>query len=99
ATDATPSITVTFQSEVDLGAIFVHNGAANDFLATRRPAVLQFVAPNGSTAEISLIDDHKAQQFELNLDNVTDLEIRITQTVGPEGAPVALSEIEFFEKR
>jgi hypothetical protein len=99
STEATPSITVTFQTEVDLGAVFVHNGTAEAFLDTRRPSKLQFVFPNGSTTDISLVDDHKPQQFDLNANDVKELEIRILETAGPDGAPVALSEIEFFQKR
>lgn len=97
--EANPSITLTFQTEVDLGAIFVHNGTAEAFLDTRRPSKLQFVLPNGSTTDVTLVDDHKAQQFELNANDVKEIEVRIIETAGPEGAPVALSEIEFFMKR
>lgn len=99
ASEATPSVTVTFQSPVDLGAVYVHSGSADAFVDLRRPSRLAFVFPDGSSKEIDLVDEHDPQQFDVAASSIEQLEIRVLSTNGPPEAPVALSEIEFFTKR
>jgi hypothetical protein len=78
--------------------VYLHIGNADAFVDLRRPATLEFAYPDGSTATISLEDVHKPQQFDLGASGVDSVEIRIPSTNGPEGAPVSISEIEFFQK-
>lgn len=97
--EASPSVTITFQSEVDLAQIYVSNGIAGDYLSTRRPTRLVFDFGDGRTTEIRLADDHEPQRFDLAADDVRTVEIRILETAGVDDAPVAISEIEFFLRR
>ena len=90
---------MTFAEPIDLAAIFVHNGTATDFVGTRRPAKLQFVFPDGKTADITLVDNHDKQQFNIEASGIKQLEIHVVATSGDAGKPVALSEIEFFMKQ
>ena len=94
-----PSITLTFQEPVDLGAIIVHNGSAPGFIDQRRPSRLRLTFPDGSSKEIDLVDDHKPHDFDLTANAVDAVTIDVIATNGPAGTPVALSEIEFFRTR
>jgi ribosomal protein L40E len=97
--EATPTITVTFQSPVDLAKLYVHNGSSENYTDFRRPTKLQVVVPGGSPQDITLADDHKVQQFDVNANGLTTLEIRILETTGPTDQAIALSELEFIAKR
>jgi hypothetical protein len=97
--EATPSITLTFDAPFDLSAVYVHNGAAENYIDLRRPTKLAFVFPDGSTTEISLDDNHEPQKRDISADGVKALEIRVVGVTGPADAPLALSEIEFIAKR
>jgi hypothetical protein len=97
--DANPTITLTFQSPVDLAKLYVHNGTAENYTDFRRPTKIQVVIPGGSTTDISLVDDHKVQQFDVSASGLTTLEVRILETTGPTDQPIALSELEFIAKR
>jgi hypothetical protein len=97
--EPTPTLTVTFAAPIDLAAVYIHNGTANGFVDLRRPAKLQFVFPDGKTSDITLVDDHKPQQFNIEASALKQVEIRVLATSGDAGKPVALSEIEFFMKQ
>ena len=99
STEANPTVTIGFQTAIDLGAVFVHSGSQDHFLETRRPLQLEFVFPDGSSKTIDLVDDHKAQQFFIDANDIKSLQVRIVSTAGPDEAPVALSEIEFRMKK
>jgi hypothetical protein len=99
STEETPTLTVSFATPIDLGAVYVHNGTATDFLALRRPATLQFVLADGKTTDITLVDDHEKQQVNIEASGITQVVIRVLATNGDPGQPVALSEIEFFMKQ
>jgi hypothetical protein len=93
-----PTITVTFKEKLDLGAVYFHIGNADAFVDFRRPATLELTYPDGSTATITLEDLHDPQQFDLSAPGVDSVQIKVTATNGPAGAPVSISEIEFFRK-
>jgi hypothetical protein len=97
-TDKVPSITVTFEEKVDLGAVILHIGSAEGFVDTRRPAELTFTFPDGSTQKITLEDVADSQTFDMSASKVDTLVITVTATNGPETAPISISEIEFFKK-
>ena len=97
--EATPSIKLAFDAPFDLAALYVHNGTAENYVGFRRPTALAFVFPDGSRAEISLIDDHKPQYFEISANDIKEVEIRVVAATGPADAPIALSEVEFIGKR
>jgi hypothetical protein len=99
APEATPSVKLTFDTAFDLAAVWVHNGAADNYTEFRRPTRLAFIFSDGSTAEIPLTDDHEPQRKDINVAGVRELEIRVLAATGPANAPLALSEIEFIEKR
>jgi hypothetical protein len=93
-----PVATATFAKPVDLGAVILHPGLEDGFLDLRRPSRVEFVFPDGSTATFELQDVPDLQRFDLNASSVETVEIRIVETKGPAGAPVAFAEIEFFTK-
>jgi hypothetical protein len=97
--EASPTITVRFQEPIDLGAVYVHSGSAEQFVDLRRPSKLEFVFPDGSSREIDLADEHDPQRFEISASAIEELTIRVVGTLGPADAPVALSEVEFFRVR
>lgn len=97
--DATPSIKLTFDDTFDLAAVWIHNGNADKYVDFRRPTKLAFVFPDGSTTEISLVDDHEPQRFDIGANAIKAMEVRIVAATGPADAPLALSEIEFIAKR
>jgi hypothetical protein len=97
-TDKVPTITVKFKEPVDLGAVILHLGSADAFVATQRPAELDLTFSDGSTATIKPKDVHDPQTFDLSASKVTSVEIKIGAMNGPDGAPVSISEIEFFKK-
>jgi hypothetical protein len=99
STEANPTVTIGFQTPIDLGAVFVHSGSQDHFLETRRPSQLEFVFPDGSTKTIDLVDDHKAQQFFIDANDIKSLQVRVVSTAGEAEAPLALSEIEFRSKK
>ena len=93
-----PTITVTFEEPVDLGAVILHIGSTKGFVDTRRPAELTFTFPDGSSQKISLEDIPESQTFDLSGSKVDSLVITITATNGPETAPISISEVELFKK-
>ncbi len=98
ATGDAPVGTAHFAKPVDLGAVILHPGIEDGFLDLRRPARVEFAFPDGSTVAFDLEDVADPQQFDLNASGVQSVEIRIVETKGPPGAPVAFAEIEFFTK-
>ena len=94
-----PSAKVTFSDKVDLLSIYVYSGTAgDDFVNLRRPETLQFTFPDGSSQTLKLEDIHDKQFFELKASGVDEVTITVLTTTGPEDAPVAISEVEFFKK-
>lgn len=94
-----PSATVTFAEKVDLLSTYVYSGTAgDDFVNLRRPATLQFTFPDGTSQTVTLQDIHDKQYFELKASGVDEVTITVLTSAGPEDAPVAISEIEFFKK-
>ena len=98
ANAAAPSLTITFKTPVDLGAVIVHSGSADKFVDLRRPATLELAFSDGTSTTISLKDEHDPQTFDLSASKVESVKITITETNGPGDAPVSLSELEFFSK-
>jgi hypothetical protein len=97
-TDKAPEVTVAFETPIDLMSVIVNPGNAEAFADFRRPKVLEFVLPDGSTKRVDLEDAHEPQTFEVGGDGIDQLVIRVIETRGPEEAPISISEIEFFEK-
>jgi len=98
ATDKVPELSLGFEQPIDLSAIIVYAGSADQFLELRRPSQIEIVLPDGSTQTFDLEDKHDPQTFNVSGDGIDRLTIRILGTYGPENAPVALSTIEFFKK-
>jgi len=97
-TDKAPTIKATFKEKVDLGAVILHIGTSTGFVDTRRPAEITFTFPDGSSQKVTPKDVADAQTFDLSASKADSVVITITATNGPESAPVAISEIEFFKK-
>lgn len=99
SSEATPSIRLTFDAPFDLAAVWVHNGNADKYVDFRRPTKLAFVFPDGSTTEVSLVDDHEPQRFDISANGIKAMEVKVVAVTGPADAPLAISEIEFIGKR
>lgn len=99
AAGRSPTVTLAFEAEEELGAVIVHNGTAQDYTERRRPARLEFIFPDGSSRAVDLVDAHDPQRIDINGPAAMTFEVRIVATNGPADQPIALSEIEFFMKR
>ena len=97
-TDKAPEISVTFEQPIDLLSVIVHPGNSDAFVDLRRPSALEFVLPDGSTKRVDLEDVKDPQTFDLGVNGVETLVIRVVDTNGPEVAPISISELEFFKK-
>ncbi|MEZ4597563.1 MAG: zinc ribbon domain-containing protein [Chloroflexota bacterium] len=95
-----PGMTLRFSPAVDLGALVVHGGAgAEDFLQFRRPLRLRLVAGDQS-ATVDLADASDPQSKRIDLRGVSRLRVVVEEATGtPQGAPIAIRELEFKEVR
>lgn len=91
-----PSFTLHFDPAVDLGNIIVSNGAtAADYAAKRRALALDLVVDGTTHTALTLTDGPEPQSQRIDLRDVSDLRIVVTQSTGPDGAPVAIRDLEF----
>jgi hypothetical protein len=91
-----PTITLHFDPAVDLGNIIVTSGASgDDFAALRRPLALDMVVNGKGGTPLTLTDSREAQSQRIDLRDVSDLKLVVTQSTGPDGEPVAVRELEF----
>ena len=96
ATGNKPSLTLHFDPAVDLGNIIVTGGASGDAFATmRRPLALDMVVNGKTHAPLTLVDGRDPQSQRIDLSNVSDLKLVVTDSTGPDGQPVAIRELEF----
>lgn len=99
ATDKVPTITATFGAPFDLKAVYVYPGDAKTFTDFRRPSKLEFEFPDGTKQTVDLEDVKDKQLFKIEADKVDRIIIRVIEMKGPETAPLAISEIEFFKPK
>ncbi len=93
---AAPALTLRFDPAVDLGNLIVTGGAnADEFPTSRRPLALDFVVNGDGAGTLALADSKEAQSQRIDLSDVSQLRIVVTDSTGPEGAPVAIRELEF----
>jgi hypothetical protein len=99
ADGANPTLTLAFEEPFELGALIVHNGASEDaFLELRRAEVIEIVFSDGTVQRVELQDVHSPQNFDVSGPSGDSVTIRVVETYGPDGAPLAISEMEFFAK-
>jgi hypothetical protein len=94
-----PSVDVTFKDKIELRYLSVRTGSLAKFVDFRRPSRLVFVFEGGITKEIDLQDVPDEQKIPIEGPPSGKITIRILDTNGPEAAPIAISEIEFFAKQ
>jgi hypothetical protein len=95
-----PGLTLRFAPAVDLGVIGVTSGANDDdFPVFRRPARVRLTPQAGGPVTLDLADTREFQSVRIDLRDVTRLRIEVLDARGPEGAPVAIRELEFKELR
>ncbi len=104
------SFTVNFAKPFDLSYVLLTNGdqeaasASQSYVAQPRPSELRVVV-NGDEANpvtLKVNDVEKAQQLKVNRSDVTAVtfEVRgVYPAVGGKGRSVAVSEVEFFQRR
>lgn len=91
-----PSLTLHFDPAVDLGNIIVTGGASGDAFATmRRPLAFDMVVNGKSHTPLALVDGRDPQSQRIDLSDVSDLKLVVTDSTGPDGEPVAIRELEF----
>ena len=103
AADRTPDLRLSFAAPTDLAEIGFTSGAAgsapaDQFLAQPRPHDVHLVFSDGTTQQVTLADQPKAQFFPLTAKQVTFVEIHILSvwpTAGPAPSSVAIAEVEF----
>ena len=86
------------KEHVEMRSVIVRAGSLEKFVDLRRPSKLAITFEDGSTKEIELQDVPDEQTFEVSGPISGTITIRIVDTNGPEAAPIATSEIEFFAK-
>jgi hypothetical protein len=94
-----PSVAVTFKEPIELRSIIVRAGSLDAFVDLRRPSRIAIEFADGTTREIELQDVKDPQTFEVSGPLSGKITISIKDTNGPEAAPIAISEIEFFAKQ
>ncbi len=91
-----PAITLHFEPAVDLGNLIVTAGASgDDFAALRRPLALDMVVNGKAHTPLTLADSRDPQSQRIDLEDVSDLKLVVTDSTGPDGKPVAIRELEF----
>jgi hypothetical protein len=102
STDFTPELDVVLTEQTNLAKIIVRTGASDDFQAHDRPKTLKFTfEPSGNEDEVELKNTPGEQKLTVhNGGGVESFTIQITDTYkSPNGTDMALTEIEFFEKK
>jgi hypothetical protein len=94
-----PEVTVGFEQPVELQSHIVRTGALKGFVDFRRASKLEIVFADESVKTIELEDIPDPQTIEVSGPASGTITIRIVATNGPEAAPIAMSEIEFFAKK
>ena len=94
-----PSLTIAFPETTDLSNVIVTSGAAKDFTSLRRPEQIRFLFDDGTSMTIRLEDDHDPQTFDLKAAKIKSVVVTVISTYGPDDAPMALSELEFFRRK
>jgi hypothetical protein len=56
------------------------------------------VFSDGTVQRVELQDVHDPQNIDASGPSGDSLTIRVVETYGPDGAPLAISELEFFAK-
>jgi hypothetical protein len=98
STGERPAMTAMFQQPVGLWQVIVTTYKGPDYAEVRRPAKLTFTSDGGGSRTIDLQDVDTPQVFPLDLEGVGTVEVTIESTNGPAGAPIVLTELEFFTK-
>lgn len=102
--DKAPFLKLTFASPTDLADIGITPGASgtaptDNYLAQPRPHDVHLVFSDGTTQELNIADNQKAQFFPINVKQVTYVEIYVLSTWAPNPGPnissVAITEVEF----
>jgi hypothetical protein len=96
-----PELDVQLTEQVDLAKVIVHNGAAGDFQAYHRPKTVLFVFDNGNSFEAELKNTADPQTVSIKGGaDVQRFRIAVVDVYESiDGTAMALTEIEFFEKR
>jgi hypothetical protein len=91
-----PALNLRFDPPVDLGNIIVTGGAnADDFPTHRRPLKLDLVVDGEVAATLQLADSNEPQSQRIDVPDVAQLRVVVTDMTGPNNAPVAIRELEF----
>ena len=104
------TLTVKFAKPFDLGRILIHAGAQGDetpgngFVNEPRPSELRFTLNNdkANTKTVAVKDTADAQTLTVKGKQVTTVTIEVTgiyPAVEGKGRSVAITELEFFQKR
>jgi hypothetical protein len=95
-----PVLQVTFDREVDLARIIVHNGQQESFKDRHRAQKLHLVFSTGKTSDVNLQDRPDPQTLDIeNGEGATSVEIHVLSTFkAVSGKEVAITEIELFEE-
>lgn len=97
-----PALVLTFDRPVELGRAILRVGNSRKFQSAHRPQQLHLVFSNGATYDIAVKDTPDPQEvpIEFGAAASTSVEIHVQSLYRSlEGADVAITEIELFERR
>jgi hypothetical protein len=99
AKDPQPVLTLFFSSPTNLDYALITSGLEDNFPSQPRPKELHIVYSDGTTQDVTLIDQHKAQTVDLKARNVRYMEIHVTKVYPVAGNQImTLAEIELRRK-
>jgi hypothetical protein len=95
-----PTMTLRFDSAVDLKRLIVTAGTAEDYTATHRPAKLHLVYSTNRSDTLVVEDTGEPQTLTLeSAEGITSVQIQVTDVFRAEkGTDVTVSEFEFFAR-
>lgn len=93
---------ILFERPFRLAQIFVSGGASDDanvFIKERRPRNVEVTAVQTDGQRITkgfeLKDVKERQTFYMGVDQVSEVQLKILDSTGPDEAPVAIAEVQF----
>jgi hypothetical protein len=94
--DPEPTLVISFDGKTNLDALVITSGAAADFARVGRPKTIQITYSDGTSDELTLNDDPKAEAYPVYARGITSMTMKITSIYPASGSTaVALTEVEF----
>lgn len=97
--DPHPILTLTFSTPTDLDFVYFINGLEDKYADQPRPKLLHITYSNGTSQDITLLDQHKPYGVELHARGVRSMTIQVMSVYdAPSSKKMVLAEIELFRR-